>query len=220
MQAENEYERVKILHQGLGEKLRLIQIDPGSVTSENMRSTISIFAPISGSVTKVFVNTGSHVTPDDPIMEIVNSEHLHLEIQVFEKDALSIKKDQKITFRVPEYSNQEFSAVVKLIGRAVDQDRTVKVHADLSGDSVYSFIPGMYVQAEILAEEVLKPALPLQAFVPIEGTTYLLELVSEDETTLTFRKIGVNPGEQYGGFAQVDLGSSAKKKKYLVGYPS
>ncbi len=218
MQAENEYERVKILLHGLGEKLRLIQIDPKTLTSENMRSTASIFAPISGSVTKVFVNAGSHVTPNDPIMEIVNSEHLHLEIQVFEKDALSIEKDQKITFRVPEYSDQEFTAVVKLIGRSVDQDRTVKVHADLDGEYEYSFIPGMYVQAEILAEEILKPALPIQAFVPIDGTTCLLELVSEDETTLTFRKIEMNPGEQYGGFSQVDLGRPAKMKKYLVGY--
>ena len=218
MQAENEYQRARILHQGLAKKLRMIHIDPGAVSSDNLRSTTFIYAPISGSVTRVFVNSGTHVTPDEPIMEIVNSDHLHLEIQVFEKDALRIEKDQEITFRVPEHSNREFKAEVHLIGRSVEQDRTVKVHAHLDESSNDKFIPGMFVQAEILAEESLKPALPVEAFTNIGGKTFLLELVSEDESSYTFRKIETEIEEERKGFARVDLKDSSKMKKYLVGF--
>lgn len=218
MQAENEYQRARILHQGLAKKLRMINIDPETVSSENLRSTTFIYAPISGSVTRVFVNSGTHVTPDEPIMEIVNSDHLHLEIQVFEKDALRIEKDQEITFRVPEHSNQEFTAEVHLIGRSVEQDRTVKVHAHLDESSNDRFIPGMFVQAEILAEESLNPALPVEAFTNIGGKTFLLELVSEDESSYTFRKAEAALEEERKGYARVDLGESAKMKKYLVGF--
>ena len=74
MQAENEYQRVRILHQGLAKKLRMIHIEPETVSSENLRSTAFIYAPISGSVTRVFVNSGTHVSPDEPIMEIETSD--------------------------------------------------------------------------------------------------------------------------------------------------
>lgn len=218
MQAENEYERARILFQGLGKKLRMIHIDPETVSSENLRSTTFIYAPISGSVTQVFVNSGTHVTPEEAIMEIVNSDHLHLEIQVFEKDALRIDKDQEIRFRVPEYSKQEFTARVHLIGRSVDQDRTVKVHAHLEEDSGARFIPGMFVQAEILAEETLEPALPVRAFTEFGNGTFLLELVGEDETSFTFRKIEAAPEEEREGYARVDLQITPEKKKYLVGF--
>ena len=218
MQAENEYQRARIMRQGLAKKLRMIHIEPETVSSENLRSTTFIYAPISGSVTRVFVNSGTHVSPDEPIMEIVNSEDLHLEIQIFEKDALRIQKDQEITFRVPEHSNREFKAMVHLIGRSVEQDRTVKVHADLDESANDEFIPGMFVQAEILAEESLKPALPVEAFTTIGGKTFLLELTSEDESSYTFRKVEAEVEEERNGFARVDLGDSSRMKKYLVGF--
>ena len=68
-------------------------------------------------------------------MEIVNATHLHLEIQIFEKDAIRIVKGQKILFRVPEYSDKTYSAEVHLIGKSIDQDRTVQVHAHLDEEN-------------------------------------------------------------------------------------
>ena len=220
MKAENEYEKIRIERQALGKKLRMIQIDPDRVSSDNLVSTTAIYSPIEGSVTKVMVNTGTHVTPDEPIMEIVNSDHLHLEIQIFEKDALAIEKGQKISFRVPEYSDQEFSAEVSLIGRSIDQDRTVKVHAHLTDHKKSKFIPGMFIQADITTEEKVKPALPSASFVNFEGKDCVLELVDENPSTYTFRKIEVNKGAEQGGFIEVDLPASDEKKQYLTGFSS
>jgi len=216
MQAENEYERIKILRQGLRKKMLMIQIDPDALTSENMRSTAGIYSPIAGSVTKVFVNSGTHVTPDDAIMEIVNSDQMHLEIQIFEKDALKIEKGQKIMFMVPEYSEKVFSAEVHLIGRSVDADRTIKIHADLEQDQKEKFIPGMFVQAEILAEAELRPALPAEAFADIDGKTYLFQLTDQDDANYTFRKIEVKRGVERNGFIEVDLSQRLQNMQYLV----
>ena len=218
LKAQNEYENAKITHQALKQKLIAIQINPATLTSENMRSTTRIESPIAGSVSRVFVNTGSYVDPSNPIMEIVNATHLHLEIQIFEKDAIRIEKGQRIRFRVPEYSDESYSAEVHLIGKSIDKDRTVQVHAHLNEENQEKFIPGMFIQAEIMAEEALKPALPERALTEIEDRHYVFELVDESESEFVFRKTEVDLGRTINGFSEVDLPDSNLGKRYLIGY--
>ena len=218
LKAQNDYENAKIMHQSLKQKLIAIQIDPSTLTSENMRSTTRIESPISGSVSKVFVNTGSYVDPSNPIMEIVNATHLHLEIQIFEKDAIRIEKGQRIVFRVPEYSEEKYSAEVHLIGKSIDRDRTVQVHAHLDEKNQEKFIPGMFIQAEIMAEETLKPALRQEALTEIEDRHFVFELVDESEDEFVFRKTEIDRGKTLNGFTEVDLSDSNLGKRYLIGY--
>jgi len=218
LKAQNDYENEKITYQALRQKLIAIQINPATLTSDNMSSTARIESPIAGSVSRVFVNTGSYVDPSNPIMEIVNATHLHLEIQIFEKDAIRIEKGQKIRFRVPEYSDREYWAEVHLIGKSIDQDRTVQVHADLDEENQEKFIPGMFIQAEIMAEETLKPALPAEALTEIEERHYVFELVDESESEFVFRKTEVNRGRTMNGLSEVDLPDSNLGKRYLIGY--
>ena len=45
MKAENEYEKIRIERQALGKKLRMIQIDPDRVSSDNLVSTTAIYLP-------------------------------------------------------------------------------------------------------------------------------------------------------------------------------
>ncbi|MGA9271331.1 MAG: efflux RND transporter periplasmic adaptor subunit [Lutimonas sp.] len=217
LKAQNDYENAKITHQALKQKLIAIQIDPENLNAENMRSTTRIESPISGSVSRVFVNTGSFVDPSNPIMEIVNATHLHLEIQIFEKDAIRIVKGQRIIFRVPEYSDKTYAAEVHLIGKSIDQDRTVQVHAHLDEKNQEKFIPGMFIQAEIMAEETLKPALREAALTEIEERNYVFELVDESESEFVFRKTEVNRGRTLNGFTEVDLSDGDREKRYLIG---
>ncbi len=218
LKAQNDYENAKINYQALKQKLLAIQINPEKLTSENMSSTTRIEAPITGSVSRVFVNTGSYVDPSNPIMEIVNATHLHLEIQIFEKDAIRIEKGQRIRFRVPEYSEETYSAEVHLIGKSIDRDRTVQVHGHLDETNREKFIPGMFIQAEIMAEETLKPALPEKALTEIDDRHYVFELVDESESEFVFRKTEVSPGRTMNGFTELDLSDSDLGKRYLIGY--
>ena len=218
MKAHNEYEKVKIQHEGLRKKLIMLDINPEQIRPENISSTAAIYAPISGSVTKIFVNTGMPVTANTPIMEVVNSEHLHLEIRVFEKDVLRIQKGQLIKFRVPEYSEMLFDAEVYLIGQSIGEDRTVMIHAHLEEGVKEKFIPGMYVQADIFLKESMGEALPEEALIDEDDKFYLLEMVHSDETTYQFRKREINPGLVYKGFVQLNSDFAPdKKKQYLVG---
>ena len=58
LKARNDYENAKITYQALKQKLLAIQIDPTTLTPENMRSTTRIESPISGSVSRIFRQYG------------------------------------------------------------------------------------------------------------------------------------------------------------------
>ena len=49
-----------------------------------------------------------HIGPEDVVMELVNPEHLHVELSVFEKDVMQVKKGQTITFSIPEADDQSY----------------------------------------------------------------------------------------------------------------
>ena len=86
LKAESDYKKTNAMYHGLRKKLQMLNINPASVEKGNLTSVSTIYSPISGSITNVNISTGIYVSPADKIMEIVNTDHIHLELRVFEKD--------------------------------------------------------------------------------------------------------------------------------------
>ncbi|MGN7986450.1 efflux RND transporter periplasmic adaptor subunit [Pedobacter sp. 22226] len=162
----------------LKQRLQLININPSSLNAGNIRSQINIYSPINGYVTKVNVNTGKFVAPNDAMFEIVNSSNLHVELNVFEKDAQKVKKGQKVLFSLTNDSTQR-TAVVQLVGGEINADKTVTVHAIAQGSA--GFIPGTYLKAFIETGAVQVMALPSAAVVDFEGKKYIFVQNSADK---------------------------------------
>ena len=47
------------------------------------------------------------LNPTDVALELVNTDHMHLELQLLEKDIFKIKKGQKIQFEIPDASGEK-----------------------------------------------------------------------------------------------------------------
>lgn len=154
LKAESEYLNTKARFEALRKKLTLIGIAPGAVSPENLRTTISVTAPIGGYVTEIHATRGQFIHPDEVAVGIANTDHIHLELGVFERDVPKLKEKQPIKFHLPESPDQEYDAFIHLIGRTVDPSkRTVNVHAHLKDEGQSPlFTPGMYVEATILAD--------------------------------------------------------------------
>ena len=60
------------------------------------------------------VTVGQSVVPTDALFEPVDADHLHVELTVFEKDAVQLRKGQRIRFTVPSDSATERIAKVCL----------------------------------------------------------------------------------------------------------
>ncbi len=192
-QAKANYQSALARENALKQRLQLINISAASLTAGNIRSQINIYAPISGYVTKVNVNTGKFVNPNDVMFEIVNGSNLHVELNVFEKDAARVKPGQKVRFTLTNDSTEQ-SAVVQLVGGEINTDKTVTVHAIAQGSK--SFIPGTYLKAFIEAGSSQVMALPTSAVVDFEGKKYIFIAAEPKKDPAHKHKEGETEAEQ------------------------
>lgn len=201
LQAESVYKTAKARHNGLHKQLTMLNISPSKVEAGDINSIVTIYAPIAGSITKVNVTRGAYVSPATAILEIIDNSHIHIELSVFEKDILKLKRGQKINFKIPESSNDIYKAEIHLMGTAIEDNRTIKVHGHLENESESeaNFLTGMFVEAEIITESGLAKALPETAIVVIDATFFILKLDEENNDGYYFENVPVKVGNSYEG---------------------
>jgi cobalt-zinc-cadmium efflux system membrane fusion protein len=215
LKAESTYKSNLAHYNGLRKKLQMMSINPTSVEQGNITSTINLYAPIAGYVTKVNVSNGTYVSPSDIVMEIVDTDHIHLELSVFEKDILKIKKDQDILFTIPEASDSIFKAKVHLVGTTIDETkRRVKIHGHIE-DGQTQFIVGMFTEADIIIKNVKRMALPKEAIINVENELYVLVLKNETESEFHLEKVAIDKGIETEAFVEV-LNIEALKDKQIL----
>ena len=204
LQAKSNYETAKARYQGLREQLQMLNISPSKVEQGNISSQAAIYSPIAGSITKMNVAKGSYVSPATEILEIVNNDHVHLELTVFEKDILKVKKGQKIRFRIPEASEEAFEAEVHLVGTSIDDaKRTIKVHGHLAHEEEGDFLPGMFIDAMIMTDTTKTWSLPEEAVIESEGNYYVLKLIEQKDGGYTFERVAVKQGGTFEGYTKI-----------------
>jgi|SRR5690554_308856 len=201
LKAESEYKTAMARNNSLKKNLQMLNINPTSVMEGDIVSQASIYSPIDGYVTQILVNTGTYISPADKIMEVMNTDHIHLKLKVFEKDLLQLKKGQKILFKVPEAMSEEYQGEVHLVGSAIDPiSRLALLHGHINNDIDVHFSVGMFVEAKIIIETNEHAALPVDAVVELEGKKYVLMLESEDNEGYTLKLLEVEVENNYNGF--------------------
>lgn len=215
LKAESDYKGSLAVYSGLRKKLQMMQINTSEVEKGNFTSTINIYAPIEGFISDVKVSNGAFVSSASELMEIVNTKQIHLELNVFEKDILSIKKDQKVKFKVPEASDTFFNADVHLVGTTINSDRTVNVHCDID-EKGQNFMPGMFVEAQIIFENQHEIALPNFAIIIEDQQSFILVVKEQKNEETIFEKVLVSVGKKDENFSQIINFADFKDKKILL----
>ncbi len=203
-QVSAEYNSLKAINSGLLEKLSILGIDPHVVENGTIKSTINIFSSVNGYVTVVNVNIGKYVNPQDVICEIVDTEHLHAELTVFEKDVTKLKVGQKVRFLLVNEGNKERTATIYLINHKISDDRTVRVHAHLDKEDP-ALLPNMYLKAFIEITDNDVAALPEDAVINSEGKSFIFSLIIKDKEGYHFKMIEVQKGVTQNNFTQIIL---------------
>ena len=216
LKAESVYKSNLAHYNGLRKKLQMLNINPSSVEQGRISSTINLYAPMKGHVTKVNISNGTYVSPSDVIMEIVDIDHIHLELSVFEKDIMKVKKDQKILFKIPEASDKTYEAEVHLVGTTIDeQTRRVKVHGHVDNDKE-NFIVGMFVDADIIIDSTQSVGLPKESVIEVEDVFYVLVLNEKNVEEFYFEKIKLDIGKQTETSVEILNVDALKDKQILV----
>ena len=226
---QTELATLRVTRNSLQKQLSAMGISTASVSRGNIITTITITAPISGTVSNVSAQIGSNVDPSTPIAEIVNNSQLHLDLFVFEKDLPKLHANQTIHFTLTNNPGKEYDAQVYSIGTAfVSESKTIPIHAVVKGDKT-GLIEGMNITAVISIGETVLPAVPTEAIVSFQGQDYIFVSKSNTSTTpndkdssktkdaeLKFERIQVIKGTSDVGFTEVTLMKDLPPKTPIV----
>lgn len=171
--AQAELSSLQAQESALKKQLSTLGISASSVTSGNISSTLTITAPITGTISDIHAQIGSKVDAATPVAEIVNNAQLHLDLFVYEKDLPSIKEGQTIHFTLTNNPGKEYDARIFSIGTAfIDASKSVPVHAEVQGEKT-GLIEGMSITAIISIGNRTAMAIPTEAIITNGGKDYI-----------------------------------------------
>ncbi|NND76988.1 MAG: efflux RND transporter periplasmic adaptor subunit [Flavobacteriales bacterium] len=189
---------------GSAKYLNYLGIATKSLTPDNISQQIAIVAPISGYITSLNLHNGLYVEPKMELMEIVDESHLHLELDVFEKDIANIKEEQRISYTVPALGNTVYQGDVNVIGKEFDMaNKTVRLHGHLDEERP-KFIKDLYIIAKVWLNDETVDALPSNAVIKDGNDSYIYVTHADSEgDEVQFEKVRVIAGAENDGFTSV-----------------
>lgn len=190
---------------GIAKQLAYLGFNTANLTPDNITERIAIISPMSGYITSVNMHNGMYVTPQVELLEIVDENHLHLELDVFEKDIANVKVGQTISYTVPALGNEVFDADVYIIGKEFNtQNKTVRIHGHLEKKRP-KFIKELFVEAKIWLNDQTVQALPEKAIIKDGDFSYIYVANDITDDEIKFEQIKVIPSNTDNGFTAVKL---------------
>ncbi len=198
-QSEMDYKTQKITMSALAEKLRLININPETLTESNLSRSVTIFSTIDGFVSKVNVNIGKYVNPSDILFELINPSDIHLNLKVFEKDLSKLFIGQKLMAYNNNETDKKYPCEIILISQDLSEVRSADVHCHFeSYDKL--LLPGMYMNADVDLKLSNVETINEDAIISFEGKDY----VFISKSKLQFEMIEVKKGSSENNFTEVN----------------
>ena len=211
---QTELATLRATRNSLQKQLSAMGISVVSVNKGSIVTTLTIRAPISGTISNVTSQIGSNVDASTPIAEIVNNSQLHLDLFVYEKDLPSLRPNQIIHFTLTNNPGKEYDAQIYSIGTAfANESKTIPIHAVVKGDKT-GLIEGMNITALVSIGTAVLPAVPNDAIVTYQGQDYIFiakdnEGSSNDSTKkeggMQFQRVPVVKGVSDVGYTEITL---------------
>jgi cobalt-zinc-cadmium efflux system membrane fusion protein len=214
---EAELKELQARTDGLAVRLRQAGINPSELLSSGIQEKVAVRSPVSGKVESVLADLGQYVGPETPLFEVVDTRRLLLEMAVFEKDVLSVREGQRVTFELGITGDRSFEAKVSSIGSVVSEDaRVVGVLAEFVNEG--QLLPGMFASAKIHAGEDLYMALPEEAVLTrSEEEQYIFYTLDDPSSaSIGFHKVLVKTGFREDGWVQIECESPLPEGALVV----
>lgn len=217
--ADAELKSLRTQKSSLQRQLQLMGINPGTINNRNLKSGLVITSPISGTISNINAQIGSYVDVSSPVLDIIDNNSIHLDLQVFEKDLPKMKVGQIVHFKLTNNPETEYDATIYSIGSSFENEsKTISVHANVTGNKT-GLIDGMNITGIVSLDKSASPAIPDEAIVEADGKYYVFVLTDkkpehseeknhEQETkesvkTMNFEKVEIVKGSSDMGYTAI-----------------
>jgi cobalt-zinc-cadmium efflux system membrane fusion protein len=185
--AESEFAKQRITLKSLEEKLKLIQINPGTLTANSISKSVNIYAPISGMITKVDVNIGKYVSATDMLFQIMDNQSMYAKLNVFEKDAANLSIGQKIKVFTNSQPDVFYETKIEFVNKSYSDESAIEVYAKIF-NTTKKLIPGNYINALIQINNNNAFVLNNDAIVDYEGKKFVF-IQNENKNTFSMQEV-------------------------------
>lgn len=161
-------------------------------------------APISGTVAKRFVNGGERVSPEAPILSLVDLSRMELEATVPASEVAVVSHGQAVQFRVDGFGARAFAGRVERINPVAEAgSRAIKVFVSVPNPDG-ALRGGMFAEGSVtLARTSQVPAMPMAAVFEEAGQPYVYTV---EQGKLVKRAVALGQRDEATGMVAVTSG--------------
>ncbi|GAB3921384.1 efflux RND transporter periplasmic adaptor subunit [Mucilaginibacter myungsuensis] len=183
-QAESTLRSEKAKVAALSRQLRQVGVSPESAAHGRFITEIPVYAPISGTIGKIVIQTGSYAEPARPLMSIIDNSKVHCDLVVYEKDLFKVKAGQQVYFTLTNQNNREITGKIYGVNQSFENEsKAIIAHAVIEQAAKNNLIQGMYVSALIDVGRQTTTAVPSEALVKSGGKEYIYYLVRVNDAS-------------------------------------
>ena len=150
--AQADYWSVEAKLRALEAQLRFIGIDPARVKREGFTSSINVYSPVNGYITRVEGNIGKFVDSYGFIYEIADIGNLLVRVELPDSLFHRIARDMPLEFSVSAARDEYLTARIKNIGQIIDTESGCFSVFAKPDSGRCSFRPGMTAEVKLLLE--------------------------------------------------------------------
>jgi cobalt-zinc-cadmium efflux system membrane fusion protein len=201
---KGQYQSKKGMVKGYEAQLELMGLNAQRILDGNLYEQVPVVSPIDGYIRKVRIKTGQYVQPQTEMFDVVNIDHIHADLMVYEKDVHKVSEGQKVVFSLESHGDKELQATIYAVGKSFEEDpKAVHIHAEISNKEGL-LIPGMYIRGKIVTNETQALALPEGAVVR-EVDRYYVFAAEKSGEEWNFTPHEIRTGSKDAGWIEVEF---------------
>lgn len=209
VEAEGALRQAELEQRGAAERVRLLG---GMLRGDN---TLTVSSPIAGRVTERAVTAGEMVSPEKPLLTVVNLNTVWVQLSLHQADVSRVRVGQSVSVSSDSAPGRTFTGTVSYLADQVDEaSRTLKVRCVVQ-NAAGVLKPQTFVRGLIRLEERQRAiAVPQDAVQELDGKPVVFVPGTDPGE---FRSREVTAGETRGGQTLVLSGLRAGERVVTQG---
>jgi membrane fusion protein (multidrug efflux system) len=210
----NDFEKFKAAC--MTAKQQLDQAVANEKLSQKRLTDASLYAPVSGFISKRAIEPGETAGPGRPVFEIVKLDPVEISVGVPETDIHLVRIGQTAALKIPALPGEEFQGTVRVINVSADPGTRTYMTRITVPNPGHILRVGMVAVAQIQGDRILDiMTLPAEAIVRDPQGATVVFVYYPDRKCVYARRVGV--GTAYGREISIKSGLSGDESIVLAG---
>jgi membrane fusion protein (multidrug efflux system) len=212
--AENDFEKFKAVY--LSAKQQVDQAIANEKLARKRLSDASLYAPVSGFISRRSIEPGQTAGPGIPVFEIVKLDPVEINVGVPETDIHLVRVGQTAAVSIPALPTESFEGKVRIINVSADRSTRTYMTRIVVSNPAHILRVGMVAEARIQGDRVLDlMTLPAETILrDPQGATIVFVYYPEQGRVYAKR---VETGAVYGREIAIKSGLSGDEAVVFAG---